>query len=59
MNRNKNKYLTYSQLLKELLAMHKYGMKTRYYTNSFTIDASGLKNIELDDKGCSSGMCTL
>jgi ribonucleoside-diphosphate reductase alpha chain len=59
MNRNKNKYLTYSQLLKELLAMHKYGMKTRYYTNSFTISASGLKNIELDDKGCSSGMCTL
>jgi ribonucleoside-diphosphate reductase alpha chain len=59
MDRNKNKHLTYSQLLKELLAMHKYGMKTRYYTNSFTISASGLKSIELDDKGCSSGMCTL
>lgn len=62
-NRVKNKSLTYTDLLKELIACYKYGIKTKYYTNSLTIESTGLNKIELvqtdNMSGCSSGACTL
>lgn len=56
-NRVKNKTLSSSDLLKELIAMYKYGVKTRYYTNNYTVETVGI-NTE-DNRGCASGVCTL
>jgi len=40
------------ELLTQFLYFTKLGLKTRYYLNSST-------SVSLDDKGCSSGGCTL
>jgi len=56
-DRRKDKELKVTRLLDELFYMYKYGVKTRYYTNSKTTE--GLKLDDIDSKGCSSGACTL
>jgi len=55
---NRIRYQTYkvSQLLEELYYMYKYGLKTRYYTNSLTLKGEVLDSV---DKGCAGGSCTL
>lgn len=56
-DRTINKELRASKLLDEFYCMYKYGIKTRYYTNSKT--TSGIKLQTVEDRGCSSGVCTL
>jgi ribonucleoside-diphosphate reductase alpha chain len=55
---NRIRYQTYkvSQLLEELYYMYKYGLKTRYYTNSLTLKGEVLDSV---DKECAGGSCTL
>lgn len=57
-DRTVEKELRASKLLDELFFMFKLGVKSRYYTNSKTTSGLKLEKIE-QDKGCSSGACTL
>lgn len=50
--------LNASRLLDELYWMYKYGVKTRYYTNSKTTKGVKLEDIS-QERGCSGGTCTL
>lgn len=52
-NRVKNPFISKSDLLLELINMYKYGVKTRYYTNSLLDDAV-YKDHEI---GCVGGSC--
>lgn len=47
-----------SRLLDELFWMYKFGVKTRYYTNSKTTKGLKLEDMT-DERGCSGGSCTL
>lgn len=57
-DRVENKELKSSRLLDEFFYMYKYGVKSRYYTNSKTTKGNKLENLDLA-KGCSGGSCTL
>lgn len=57
-NRKDNPELKASRLLDEFFYMYKYGLKSRYYTNSLTTKSLKLEDIN-DDKGCPGGFCTL
>lgn len=57
-DRTKSPELKASKLMDELYYMYKYGVKTRYYTNSKTTKSLGLEDV-VDEKGCASGVCTL
>lgn len=57
-NRKDTPELKASRLLEELFYMYKYGLKSRYYTNSLTTKSIKLEDMS-DDKGCSGGFCTL
>lgn len=57
-NRKDTPELKASRLLEELFYMYKYGLKSRYYTNSLTTKSIKLEDMN-DDKGCSGGFCTL
>ena len=60
-DRVKTPELKASKLLDELYHMYKYGVKTRYYTNSLTTKSLGLEDVDDSDsvKGCVGGVCTL
>lgn len=58
-DRVKEPVLKASDLLDELYYMYMYGVKTRYYLSSLTIDAVKLGEIPESNAGCSSGACTL
>jgi len=59
-DRTINKELKASDLLDELYSMYKYKIKTRYYTNTRTLDPVTLDTIETSfNRGCSSGACSL
>ena len=49
-----NANLSANDLLRNYLIMVKYGVKTRYYTNTKTT-----KDIDLSANACASGSCTL
>jgi ribonucleoside-diphosphate reductase alpha chain len=55
-DRTKETELKATRLLEELFYMYKYGIKTRYYTNSKTTLGISLSS---DGKGCSSGGCSV
>lgn len=57
-DRTTEKQLKATRLLEELFCMYKYGHKSRYYTNSKTTESIKLETVE-DERGCSSGVCTL
>lgn len=57
-NREKEPTLKTSRLYDELFYMYKYGLKSRYYTNSKTTKSIKLENLD-SEKGCSGGFCTL
>lgn len=57
-DRTDNPEIKASKLLDELYYMYKFGVKTRYYTNSKTTKSLGLDDV-VDEKGCESGVCTL
>lgn len=69
-----NQKISSSSMIQDYLDMVKYGMKSRYYVNSLTsvgVDLSSSENaienddnkevssLEIDDRGCSSGACSL
>ncbi|MEM5878278.1 MAG: ribonucleoside-diphosphate reductase subunit alpha, partial [Candidatus Aenigmatarchaeota archaeon] len=56
-DRSKEEELKTSRLMDEFMYFYKYGLKTRYYTNSRT--TKSIKLEDLNNKGCSSGFCTL
>lgn len=56
-DRSKEEELKSSRLMDEFIYFYKYGLKTRYYTNSRT--TKSIKLEDLNNKGCSSGFCTL
>lgn len=59
-NRVRKPMLKMSDLMKELIAMYKYGVKTRYYTNSYTLETFSLDSQQSQTTaGCASGVCTL
>lgn len=49
-DRTKDTVIRASKILSELFYMYKYGIKTRYYTNSKTTKGHNLKNIEPDSQ---------
>lgn len=73
-DRRENYEITHSELLDEHAAMVHYGVKSRYYTNSLTVDTSdedseidaafGIKRNKVsttgnDGSACGAGSCTL
>ena len=57
-DRTNSPELKASRLLDELYWMYKYGVKTRYYTNSKTTKGVKLEDMS-QERGCSGGTCTL
>lgn len=57
-DRTNSPELKASRLLEELFWMYKYGVKTRYYTNSKTTKGVKLEDMS-QERGCSGGACTL
>ena len=57
-DRTKVKELKASRLMDEFMYMFKYGLKSRYYTNSKTTQGNKLENLD-EAKGCNGGYCTL
>jgi ribonucleoside-diphosphate reductase alpha chain len=57
-NRKDSPELKASRLLDEFFYMYKYGLKSRYYTNSLTTKSLKLEDMG-EDKGCHGGFCTL
>jgi ribonucleotide reductase alpha subunit len=56
-DRSVNIEISTDRIIKSFLHMAKYGVKTRYYVNSLTMDQN--RDISDNEKGCSSGACTL
>lgn len=57
-DRTNSTELKASRLLEEFFWMHKFGVKTRYYTNSKTTKSIRLEDMDTE-RGCASGTCTL
>lgn len=53
-----NPKLKASRIMDELLYMYKYGVKSRYYTNSKTTDSATLDSLD-SDGACAGGACSL
>ena len=51
--------LTTTELIKDFLDMVTYGVKSKYYQNSFTLDAVGLEDHLVNEKAECVGGCTL
>lgn len=49
-DRRKNPMIGTTKLIKEWASMVKWGVKTRYYTNSYTFDAISLEEVSDDNK---------
>ena len=57
-DRRNNPELKATRLLDEFFNAYKYGMKTRYYTNSKTTKSIKLESLN-EERGCSGGSCSL
>jgi ribonucleoside-diphosphate reductase alpha chain len=70
-DRSDGKDIMVTDLIEEFLAMMKYGNKTQYYMNTYSVDATKASEIILNEtvvetinpsnqeRGCASGVCTL
>ena len=48
-----------TEMLKNYLDLVRYGVKTRYYQNSLTAKGIDLNSSSENERGCSSGSCSL
>jgi ribonucleoside-diphosphate reductase alpha chain len=67
-DRSVNIEISSTEIIQEFLAMVKYGLKTRYYQNSYVVSPVHDENqknteqaiaMETSERGCSGGSCTL